>query len=114
ASSASVTVSVAGSGTGSSAAPSIGSVANGASFKPSFAPGSNLSVFGSRLSPVTQSASSVPLPISISGVEVLVNGIAAPLYYVAPGQLNVQIPYEASTGTTAVLSINNNGQVTTQ
>jgi uncharacterized protein (TIGR03437 family) len=114
ASSASVTVSVAGSGTGSSAAPSIGSVANGASFKPSFAPGSILSVFGSRLSPVTQSASSVPLPISISGVEVLVNGIAAPLYYVAPGQLNVQIPYEASANNSATLSINNNGQVSTQ
>jgi uncharacterized protein (TIGR03437 family) len=45
---------------------------------------------------------------------VLVNGIAAPLYYVAPGQLNVQIPYEATANSSAVLSVNNNGQVTTQ
>ncbi|MGA2879583.1 MAG: protease pro-enzyme activation domain-containing protein [Bryobacteraceae bacterium] len=114
ASSASVTVSVTATGSGSTVTPAIASVANGASFKSSFAPGSILSVFGSQLSPVTQSASSVPLPISTSGVAVLVNGIAAPLYYVSPTQLNVQIPYETTAGTSAVLSVNNNGQVTTQ
>jgi uncharacterized protein (TIGR03437 family) len=113
-SSASVTVSVTASGSGSIATPAIASVANGASFKQSFAPGSILSVFGSQLSPAIQSASSVPLPLSTSGVAVLVNGIAAPLYYVAPGQLNVQIPYEATANSTSVLSVNNNGQVTTQ
>src|SRR3984957_11857885 len=114
ANSASVTVSVTGPGSDSSGVPAISSVANGARFKQGFAPGSALSLFGSRLSPVTQSASSVPLPVSISGVEVLVNGIAAPLYYVAPGQLNVQIPYETTANGMAVVSINNNGQVTTQ
>jgi uncharacterized protein (TIGR03437 family) len=71
-------------------------------------------VFGSQLSPVTQSASSVPLPLSTSGVAVLVNGIAAPLYYVSPSQLNVQIPYETTANSPAVVSVNNNGQVTTQ
>jgi uncharacterized protein (TIGR03437 family) len=112
--SASVTVSVTASGSGSAATPAVTSVANGASFQQGFAPGSVVSVFGSKLSPVTHEASSLPLPFSISGVAVLVNGIAAPLYYVAPGQLNIQIPYETATGTSAVLSINNNGQVTTQ
>jgi uncharacterized protein (TIGR03437 family) len=63
---------------------------------------------------VTKSATSVPLPISASGVAVLVNGVAAPLYYVSPKQLNVQIPYETPANSSAVLSINNNGQVTTQ
>ena len=38
------------------------------------------------------------------------NGFAAPLYYVAPGQLNVQIPYETPAGANVVLTINNNGQ----
>ena len=99
---------------GGAVTPAITSVANGASFKSTFAPGSILSIFGSQLSPATQSASAVPLPISISGVEVLVNGMAAPLYYVSPGQLNVQIPYETTAGGTAMLSINNNGQVATQ
>jgi uncharacterized protein (TIGR03437 family) len=111
---ASVTVNVTASGSGSSSVPAITGVANGASFQQSFAPGSILSVFGSELSPVTQSASSVPLPLSVSGVTVLVNGVAAPLYYVAAGQLNVQIPYETTANSTAVLSVNNNGHVTTQ
>jgi uncharacterized protein (TIGR03437 family) len=117
ASSASVNVSVAASGSGSSgssATPSITGLANGASLKQSFAPGSILSVFGSQFSAVTQSASSVPLPLSTGGVAVLVNGIAAPLYYVSAGQLNVQIPYETTANSSAVLSVNNNGQVTTQ
>jgi adhesin/invasin len=70
-------------------------------------------VFGSQLSPVTQGASSLPLPLSTSGVAVLVDGIVAPLYYVSPTQLNVQIPYEAATGTVLV-SVNNNGRVATQ
>ncbi len=112
--SASVTVSVTASGSRSAATPAIASVSNGASFKPSFAPGSVLSVFGSNLSPVIASASAVPLPLSISGVAVLVNGVAAPLYYAAPGQLNVQVPYETTANSPALLSINNNGQVTTQ
>jgi len=37
-----------------------------------------------------------------------------PLYYVGSGQLNVQIPYETTANSSAVLSVNNNGQVTTQ
>jgi uncharacterized protein (TIGR03437 family) len=113
-SSASVTVSVTASGAGSNGTPAITGVANGASFQQSFAPGAVLSVFGSELSSAIQSASSVPLPFSTSGVAVLVNGIAAPLYYISPGQLNVQIPYETAAGSTAVLSVNNNGHVTTQ
>jgi uncharacterized protein (TIGR03437 family) len=62
---------------------------------------------------LTQSATSVPLPLMTSGVAVLVNGIVAPLYYVSPSQLNVQIPYETGPGS-AVLSVNNNGHVTAQ
>lgn len=112
--SAPLAVSVTSSGLGSTATPAVSSVTNGASFGQGFAPGAVLTIFGSNLAPVTQSASSVPLPLSISGTEALVNGIAAPLYYVSPGQLNLQIPYEVNVGSEAVVSINNNGQVTTQ
>ncbi|HTC36376.1 MAG TPA: protease pro-enzyme activation domain-containing protein [Bryobacteraceae bacterium] len=113
-SSASLTVSVTGSGTGSAATPAISAVTNGASFQQGFAPGAILSVFGAQLSPATQSAASVPLPLSTQGVAVLVNGVAAPLYYVSSGQLNVQIPYEITAGNSAIVSVNNNGHVTTQ
>lgn len=113
-SAATVHMNVNSSGSGSAEAPAVSKATNGASFQQGFAPGSVLSLFGSELSPLTQGASSTPLPLSISGVEVLVNGVAAPLYYVSPGQLNVQIPYETTVGGTAVVSMNNNGRVTTR
>jgi len=111
---ASVTMSVTSTGSGSGGTPAIGGVSNGASFKAAFAPGMILSVFGSQLAPSTSSAASVPLPITMAGVAVTVNGEAAPLYFISPGQLNIQIPYETATGATATVTINNNGQVASQ
>jgi uncharacterized protein (TIGR03437 family) len=49
----------------------------------------------------------------LAGVSVTVNGIAAPLLYVSPTQLNIQIPYETATGTALLAVTNNNGQVAT-
>ncbi len=92
----------------------ISGLLNGASFTQAYAPGMALSVFGSQLAPSAASASGVPLPISMAGVEAAVNGVAAPLYYVSPGQLNLQIPYETAVNGTATLQINNNGQATSQ
>jgi uncharacterized protein (TIGR03437 family) len=88
----------------------IGGVSNGASFQQAFAPGMILSVFGSQLAPSTQSAESVPLPSSLVGVSATVNGVPAPLYFVSPGQINLQVPYETGVGT-AVLGINKGGTV---
>ena len=89
--------------------PAITAVGNAAAYNQSYAPGMVLTILGSQLSPVTQAAGFVPLPVQIAGVSVTVNGIAAPLYYVSPGQLNVQIPYETAANATAVLKVNNNG-----
>lgn len=98
----------------SSSKPTITAVANGASFQPAFAPGVVLTVFGSQLASTTETASSVPLPATMASVAATVNGVAAPLYYVSPGQLNIQLPYETAPNSTAVLNINNNGQTTSQ
>jgi uncharacterized protein (TIGR03437 family) len=57
-----------------------------------------LTVYGSQLAPYAQAASGVPLPDSMAGVSAAVNGIAAPLLYVSPAQLNLQIPYETPAG----------------
>ena len=96
----------------SNAPPSISAVANGASFRPSTAPGSLVSVFGAQLAPAVSSARTLPLPMQMAGVSATVNGVAAPLYYVSPGQLNIQIPYETPVGSSNLLVINNNGQTT--
>jgi uncharacterized protein (TIGR03437 family) len=93
--------------------PVISQVTDGAQFQQVFSPGGVMSIFGSQLSTTAaQSAAAVPLPISMSGVAVLVNGVPAPLYYASPSQLNVQVPYETAVGS-AVVSVNNNGKVTT-
>ena len=94
---------------GGSSNMSIGGLANGASFQQSFAPGMIASVFGSNLAPSTQTAGSLPLPLTMAGVSATVNGVPAPLYYVSPTQLNIQIPYETGAGT-AVLGVTSNGQ----
>jgi uncharacterized protein (TIGR03437 family) len=95
---------------GASASIAIGGAAHGASFQKVFAPGMVLSVFGSNLAPSTAVAGSLPLPLSLAGVSATVNGVSAPFYFVSAGQINLQVPYETGTGT-AVLAINNNGNV---
>ncbi len=89
---------------------SIGGVANGASFLHNYAPGMALSVFGTGLAPAIQLDGVLPLPLTMQGVSATVNGVAAPLYYVSPTQINLQIPYETG-ARTAVVGIDNNGKV---
>lgn len=96
----------------SSGPPSIGGLTNGASFQKAYAPGMVLTVFGSQLAPVTASAPRVPLPLQLGGVSATINGVNAPFYYVSPGQLNLQIPYETAVNRAAVLVVSNNGQTT--
>lgn len=63
-------------------------------------PGSIAVLFGRDLAPQMAAASSLPLPVELAGVSVLVNGIAAPLFVVSPTQINFQVPWE-TTGTSA-------------
>src|SRR5262249_21203865 len=55
-------------------------------------------------------ASTVPLPAQLVGVSATVNNLIAPLWYVSPGQINLQIPYEIQANSNATLTLNNNGQ----
>ncbi len=50
------------------------------------------SIFGANLASSTVVATNTPLPTQLSGTSVLVNGIAAPLFYVSPSQINFQVP----------------------
>jgi uncharacterized protein (TIGR03437 family) len=86
-------------------------VVNAGSFAPftaGVAPGELLTLYGSNLAPGAQVASTVPFPTSLNGVQVTVNGIAAPLYYVTPTQLSAIVPYSVTTGV-ATIQVNNNG-----
>jgi uncharacterized protein (TIGR03437 family) len=95
---------------GASSTTAVTAVTNNASYQPGVAPGMILAVWGKNLANSTKLASAVPLPLSLDGVSATVNGVPAPLYYISPLQLDIQVPYETAVGT-AVLGINNNGQV---
>ncbi|MGH9783013.1 MAG: hypothetical protein ACRD88_02410, partial [Terriglobia bacterium] len=69
-------------------------------------PGSILSIFGRNLAPLVQEAPTVPLSVRLAGASVEIGGLPAPLYYVAPGQINAQVPVELS-GSTASLVVRN-------
>jgi uncharacterized protein (TIGR03437 family) len=57
-----------------------------------------LSIYGAALGTFTQSTATIPLPQYLAGFEATINGVTAPLYYVSPNQVNVQIPYATNAG----------------
>src|SRR5437763_1859736 len=82
------------------AQPTIASVVNGASFESGVVRGSIVSMFGSNLAQSTESAKHLPLPTTLAGTTVVVGDLEleAPLYFVSPGQINFQLPFEALGG----------------
>jgi uncharacterized protein (TIGR03437 family) len=56
------------------------------------APGSLVSIYGRDLATQTLAASA-PLPTSLAGASVSFNGQPAPLLFVSPDQINVQVPF---------------------
>jgi uncharacterized protein (TIGR03437 family) len=87
-------------GTGAAAAISPGGIVNAAtSASAPVSPGSLVSLYGANLGSGVFSAATTPLATTLGGTTVTVNGTAAPLVYVSPGQINFQLPYEVPTGT---------------
>ena len=76
----------------------IGGLSNAATGEQAYAPGMILSVYGAALGTFAQSAATIPLPQYLAGFEATINGVTAPLYYVSPNQVNVQIPYATNPG----------------
>jgi uncharacterized protein (TIGR03437 family) len=63
------------------------------------APGSIVSIFGSGMAGGTGQSDTVPVSTTVAGARLTLNGVAMPLFYVSPGQINAQVPYETATGT---------------
>lgn len=92
------------------AAPTIGirSVTNGISLPdpPATVPrGGILTIRGEGLAEAHIGAESQPLPVALGDpvVEVLINGTAAPLFFVSPMQINAQVPWETPAGPAEVV-----------
>jgi uncharacterized protein (TIGR03437 family) len=82
---------------------STGGVVNAGSFQPVLAPGADASIFGTHFAASAVTAASAPFPLTLGGVSVTVNEIAAPMIYAGTGQINFQVPYETAIGTASVV-----------
>lgn len=92
-------------------APALG-VVNAANYIPgrALAPGTLAAIFPSPSTNVltagmTQPATSFPLPTTLSGTQVIVNGNASALLYVSPGQINLPLSMGLPTSGTVDLQV---------
>ncbi|HEX3880660.1 MAG TPA: protease pro-enzyme activation domain-containing protein [Bryobacteraceae bacterium] len=76
----------------------IAGMSNAATGVQSYAPGMIMSIYGTAFGTAVEGAYTIPLPDYLSGFSAMINGVAAPLYYVSANQVNVQIPYETQPG----------------
>jgi len=91
-------------------------IVNSANFAPitnSVAPGEFVTLFVSNPSSVTLQAQSLPLQTNLGGVQVTVNGRAAPIYFVSPTQISLIVPY-ATTESFATFRVSSNGTLSNQ
>ena len=86
----------------------IVNAASSAPFTAGISPGELITIYGSNLAASTVFAPSIPFPTTVGNVQVTVNGINAPIYYVASGQISAIVPYGV-TNSIANIQVNNNG-----
>ena len=68
----------------------VGNAASGSSG--AIVPQMLVSIYGSGFDSEAAFANTFPLPLQLAGTSVTFNGIAAPLFYVSPEQINAQVP----------------------
>ena len=95
-------------------APRITGVVNGASFQAGIEAGSWVTIQGSGLANTfpgrtwrDEEVVDGKLPTALDGVSVTINGKAAFVYYISPGQINVQAPSDNAVGAVSVVVTNN-------
>ena len=91
----------------------IVNAASSAPFTAGVAPGELLTLYGTNLADSTVIASEIPFPTSLGNVQVMINGMAAPIYYVAPTQVSVIVPYEITSAIVQVQVVTDGNQSNT-
>jgi len=81
-----------------SAAPFTGGVANG----------ELITIYGSGLAASTVVTSSAPFPTTLGNVQVIINGVPAPIYYVSPNQVSAIVPSGNPYAVAKIQVVNNN------
>jgi uncharacterized protein (TIGR03437 family) len=80
--------------------------ASSAPFTAFLSPGEFLTLYGSNLATTTDAAG-LPFPNSLSGVQVLINQVPAPVYFVSPNQVSVVVPFITSPQSVAQVQVVN-------
>jgi uncharacterized protein (TIGR03437 family) len=91
--------------------PQTATTVDAASYVMTVAPGQIVALFGTDLVPGTgvATANSLPLPRSLQGVTVYVNGVAAPLYFTSDNQINYQMSYSTASGAASIVILREDG-----
>ncbi len=79
----------------------------------SVGPGSIIQIYGDNLAAQPTQSSTLPLPTNLGGTSVIIGGIPSPVYYVSPGQVNAQLPFELVAGRRYEIVISANGALST-
>lgn len=72
-------------------------------FTAQISPGEVITIYGSGFTSTTTN-SAAPFPPTLGGVQVLLNGSPAPIYFVSPTQISAVVPYNI-TSTNAVVTV---------
>ena len=83
--------------------PRISAITNPANFKTDTATGGLITLFGENLSDQTLSAETTPLPTTLGGTCVSMNGLSLPLLYVSPTQINAQASFLFGGGVSTIV-----------
>ena len=86
-------------------------ITNAANYTPitnAYTPGELVNLYG-NIGVSTQVAAVLPIPTTLGGVQVFVNGMAAPVYAVSENQISALIPYEVSGDVFATFQVVVNG-----
>ena len=85
----------------------VANAASAAPFTAGVSPGEFIVLYGSSLAPNTAVASTVPFPTTLNGVQVMVNGTPAPIFYVSPTQISIIVPYGITVAVAQIQVVNN-------
>ena len=69
--------------------------------------GSLVSIYGANLAAAAAAATTPVLPQALGGVTVTIDGRAAPLFFVSPGQINLQLPPQTNIGSARAIVTKN-------
>ncbi len=85
----------------------IVNAASSAPFTEGIAPGELITIYGSNLADSTVVAPGIPFPTTLGNVQVKINGVTAPIYFVSAGQVSVIVPFGLTAGIAEIQVINN-------